>query len=76
MIKARRTNKNPYPPTGQYVYPPPVANKFKALVIEPFKPFRLRPDGSKQSQAEANILMRIAAVVQKRGTPAEGGIVQ
>ena len=66
QIKARRVKRCAWPPIGGYSTPPPPFKDFEAIRIKPFKPFRLRPEGVRQSQTEANILGRIAAIQQNR----------
>lgn len=66
MIIAKRQNRTPYPPTGSYIKPPKYSKSFKSIQIRPFTPFRLKEKGVMQPQAEANILMKMAAIVQNR----------
>ena len=75
QIKARRLNRCNYPPIGKYSYPQGAKIKnFESVEIPKSSVGRLRPDGAKQSQAEARILMNIVAIQQNRA-PINGDIL-
>ena len=68
-IIARRSGRWAYPPNGRYISTPPMAKSFEAHEIKDhnFVPgMRLRPEGVRQSQAEASILGNIRAIDQGR----------
>ena len=65
-IIARRLDRCPYPPTGSYISRQPLDVKFSDIEIKPVKVERLKPDGVKQSQAEARIMSNIVAIKQNR----------
>jgi len=63
MLKIRRSRRSPYP-TFAIQKPPGTTKKFKDIeIVDRFVPFRLRPEGARQSTVEANILSKIKAKV-------------
>ena len=66
---ARRTGRCAYPPTARYIGTPPMAKSFERHEIKDnkFVPgMRLRPEGVRDSQAEARVLGNIRAIDQGR----------
>ena len=68
-ITARRTGRCAYPPIARYIGTPPMAKSFEQHEIKDnnFVPgMRLRPEGVRDSQAEARVLGNIRAIDQGR----------
>lgn len=66
MIYVKRSRRCTYPPVGVPIAPPGTTNTFEEIeiTVEPIE--RLRPEGARQSESEANVMGRIRAVQQKR----------
>jgi len=68
-ISVKRSRRSPVLPTGVIVTAPSTFSKFTDVRIQnKFIPFRIRPEGARQSDAEANILSRIKAKVNGYGS--------
>jgi len=67
QIIARKIKRCAYPPIGVPIPPQPPLKDFEAVRIKKAElPERLRPEGARQSTAEANVLMKIIAIQQNR----------
>ena len=76
-IIARRNGRCAYPPIAKYIGTPPAAKSFEQHEIKDknFVPgMRLRPEGVRDSYAEARILGNIRAIDQGRA-PVNGDVL-
>jgi len=64
VVMIRRKPRSPYPPSNGIMKPPPAPKTFKEVeIVNRFVPFRIKPEGARQSTVEANILSKIKAKV-------------
>jgi hypothetical protein len=73
-IQVYSYGKTPYPPTGRYMYTPPILLKFdhiKIIQVDVSK-IQLRPPGMHSPRAEADILGRLKAIAEGRAMSGKG----